>query len=195
MLSFYQKLATKLNEDPSAGKPDAPATKAASFKGTGERTDPPAKAPAPQHEGKEPAEEAVPEGAQTLEVDLFQSEARMVLFAQMSGVAKGTLDLTIDEETNTIIIQVQQSRPTLPPLPGGKEGDPPEKGLYTKQEIAWKNLYRKVYLPASFDSGETQAFLERGVLIVVLPSKRPGMGKKLSIVEIPDEKPASPIQK
>jgi HSP20 family molecular chaperone IbpA len=189
MLSFYQKLATKLNENTPSAPVDAPAQKMASFKGSGERVDAPAQAAAPAKE------EEAPDGTDPLEVDLFQSETRMVLFFPMSGVAKETLDLTLDEESNTIIIQVTQMRPALPPLPGAKEGEAPEKGRYVKQEVGWKNLYRKVYLPASFDSGESQAFLEKGVLIVVLPSKRPGAGKKLSVTEIPDEKHGAPIQK
>jgi len=186
MLSFYQKLSSKLNE----GEPAAPAeatAKSVSFKATGERVSQPA-APANAEPAVQPQTEELPEGTDPLDVDLFQSEARMVLFLPMIGVAKSDVDLTIDEEANTVIVQVTQKRPALPPLPGAPEGSEPEKGLYAKQEIKWKNLYRKVYLPAPFDAGEANAILEKGVLVVVLPAKKPGAGKKLAIKELMDEK-------
>lgn len=186
MLSFYQKLASKLNEAGLTTQqitPGAP-PRGVSFKATGERNDAPqgAAQPAP---AATPVE-AAPEGTDPLDVDLFQSEGRMVIFAQMAGATKDDFEITIDEEANTLIIHATQKRPTLPPLPH-KEGEPEEKGRYIKQETKWKNLYRKVYLPAPFDSGEAEAVLDHGVLVIALPTKKPGMGKKLAVKEILDE--------
>ena len=66
-------------------------------------------------------------------------------------------------------------------MKGGKEGEPPEKGIYTKQEVKWRSLYRKIYLPAPFDGGEAEATFNNGVLMITLPAKHPGVGKKLVV--------------
>ncbi len=206
MLSFYQKLANKLNET-GAGSPqdaagNAPAPAGAAprgvfFKATGERNgaaDAPGAIPASAGAALA-SKEAPPDGTEPLDVDLFQSDARMVVFAQMPGVAKNDFEITVDQEANTVTIQAAQKRPSLPPMPGIKEGAEAEKGMYVKQETKWKNLYRKVYLPSPFDGGEAGAFLDRGVLVVILPLKRPGTGKKLAVKEIADEKHEEPSGK
>lgn len=191
MGSFMQKLTTKLNE---VGAPMAqgsqPVASPANNAG-GVRTSPPAQQPGGTPASGQPAQppvDVIPEGVQSLAVDLFQSDARMVIFAQMPGVAMEGFDLTADEESNTLVIQATQKRPDMPPVPGVKKDAPPEKGRFAKQETTWVSLYRKVYLPAPFDIADTDAFLTKGVLVVVLPVKQPGAGKKLSVKEIPDEK-------
>ena len=186
MLSFYQKLAGKINAEESAAPRDPAPAKGVTYNATGERTSAKQDAPAAA-----PVAEATPDGADSLDVDLFQSESRMVVFAQMSGVMVGDFDIVLDEESNTLLIQATQKRPEVPHAKDVKEGAPAEKGRFTKQEVKWKTLYRKVYLPAPFDGGEAKAMLEKGVLIITLPAKQPGTGKKLVVREIPnDEHPA-----
>ena len=195
MLSFYQKLASKLNETGSgvSDPPPAGGARSASFKATGERVDPAAGAGTPPANGDGPAgaasagpqNDATPDGSDPLDVDLFQSDERMVIAAQLPGVPADGFSVTIDEESNTVVVEAEAKRPPLPPPPDGK--DDGEKGRYIKQEIKWRKLYRKVYLPGPFDAGMAKAFLSRGILTVVLPVKRPGTGKKLAVQELPDE--------
>ena len=142
-----------------------------------------------QSDSEPAATEDLPEGAEPLEVDLFQSESRMVLFVQMSGVSPDDFEITTDEEANILVIQATQKRPELPPvaiIPGSDT--PAEKGRFVKQEVKWKLLYRKVYLPAPFLGSEAAAIFVKGVLVVTLPVKRLGIGKKLVVKEIIDEK-------
>lgn len=203
MSSFYERLSSKLNDglgipDPPVGAPG----KTANFKATGERTNPTqdpsrptASAAVAAPATPVPAVETIPEGTEPLDIDLFQSEGRVVIFAQMAGVTKESLSVTIDEEGNTVTIEVTQKRPSLPaaasPADGVKEKkegeEGAEKGRYAKQEIKWRTYYRKVYAPMPFDGGEARAILSRGVLVVVLPAKKPGVGKKLAVKEILDE--------
>ncbi len=194
MLSFYQKLASKLNETGSgvSDPPPASGARSASFKATGERVDPlqggagaaPAGGGAPVAVAGAQSD-ATPDGSDPLDVELFQSDERMVIIAQLPGVPPDGFSVTIDEESNTVVVEAEEKRPPLPPLADGK--DDGEKGRYIKQEVKWRKLYRKVYLPGPFDAGMAKAFLSRGILTVVLPVKRPGTGKKLAVQELPDE--------
>ena len=180
MSSFYEKLSMKLQTEGALGdaKPQLPA-KSVTYSATGDRTEVKKEAtPAPA-----PAAEVVPDGTDPIDVDLFQSEVRMVIFMQIPGIPIEAFDISLSEESNTLIIEVTQKRPGLPPLKDAKEGDPVEKGLYVKQEIKWRSLYRKIYLPASFDASDTEAVLDKGILIITLPAKKPGAGKKLTVRE------------
>jgi HSP20 family molecular chaperone IbpA len=130
------------------------------------------------------AVEKAPDGTDPIDVDLFQSDSRMVVFLKASGVPASGFEITLSEESNTLTVEATQKRPALPALKDAKDGDQPEKGIYTKQEIKWKALYRKVYLPAPFDSGSAEVVLENGVLIITLPAKHPGVGKRLTVQEV-----------
>ncbi len=181
MSSFYEKLSVKFQDGgiSAPGTGTAPA-KTVTFNATGDRTSP-KKADVP---AATPPTDVTPDGADPIDVDLFQSETRTVVFMQLSGIPANELAVTVSEESNTIIVEAAQKRPGLPPLPGAKEGEPPEKGIYVKAEVKWRSLYRKIYLPAPFDISEATATLDKGVLIIVLPAKHPGVGKKMVVQEI-----------
>jgi HSP20 family molecular chaperone IbpA len=189
MSSFYEKLSMKLQgrgeEGGEGAKKDSPTSpKAVTYSATGEQ-----KASAKEDTlAIQPATDAAPDGTDPIDVDLFQSDSRMVVFAQVSGVSADDFDVTLSEESNTLTIEAVQKRPDLPTAKGAKEGDPPEKGIYVKQEVKWRSLYRKIYLPASFDGGEATAVFGEGVLVIVLPAKHPGIGKKLAVREVQSEK-------
>jgi HSP20 family molecular chaperone IbpA len=191
MVSFYEKLSAKLQgEESAAGPKDPPANgaKSVSYNAAGLKTGaPPAAAAKGDPPGDPPAEAPAPEGTDPLMVDLFQSETRMVVFVQVPGVTPHDFEVTADEEANTLLVRATQKRPDLPVPPAAPQGAQPEKGRFSKQEIKWGQLYRKVYLPAPFDVGATDSYLVHGVLVIVLPIRRPGTGKKLSIRELNEE--------
>jgi HSP20 family molecular chaperone IbpA len=184
MSSFYEKLSMRLQGDDDAGgdeKAVAP-PKSVTYTATGNKAvsikkDDPAQV-------MTPAVEKAPDGTDPIDVDLFQSDSRMVVFLKASGIPAGGFDITISEESNTLVVEATQKRPELPAIAVPKDGNPPEKGIYVKQEIKWKALYRKIYLPASFDGGAATATLGNGVLVVTLPAKHPGVGKKLIVQEV-----------
>src|SRR5579863_7620738 len=113
MLSFYQRLAEKLN-DGNAAAANAPASaKSVTYNAAGNRMAPAAPQQQPQAAANDPAaaaapQDPIPDGAEPLNVDLFQSESRMVLFVQMGGVATEDFELMLDEEANTLTIQATQ---------------------------------------------------------------------------------------
>ena len=184
MSSFYEKLSMKFQQggEAVAGIKDPSSPKSVTYSATGDRTSSsPKKDDSP---AGQPSNEAPPDGTDPIDVDLFQSDSRMVIFMQVSGVHADAFEITVNEESNTLVIEAVQKRPNLPAVPGAKEGEPPEKGIYVKQEVKWRSLYRKIYLPAPFDGSEIEANLDKGVLVITLPAKRPGAGKKLAVREI-----------
>lgn len=186
MLSFYQKLATKLNDgDPTEGAADTkPSQNVSPNAAVGKAV---SKADKPDPVASEPT----PEGTDSLDVDLFQSDSQMVIFIQMSGIGVDDLEVVADEDSNTLVVQATQKRPDIPPAPHAPAGAEPEKGRFVKQEVKWRALYRKIYLPASFNSSEAEVSLKKGILTVVLPVKHSGAGKKLVVKELLDEKKAA----
>ena len=167
-----------------SAKGPAPA-KSVTYRATGDRAATPAAGEAVS--AAPPDAEKPPEGTDPFDVDLFQSEARMVIFVPARGIPASGFSLSISDESNTLVVEATQKRPDLPPIAEQKDGVAPEKGIYSKQEIKWKSLYRKIYLPAPFDAGEATAVLTNGVLIVTLPAKHPGAGKTLTVTEAPKD--------
>ncbi len=198
MMSFYEKLSMKLQGEgaTATAKPvAASASRGVSYNAAGIKTQaaPPSNASAPAAADAPPAGAAqadvTPDGMDPLLVDLSQSETRMIVFAQVSGVAAKDLEVTADEESNTLLIQATQKRPATPLPPSVAPNAEPEKERFVKQEAKWGSFYRKVYLPEQFDSSQAQTFLDHGVLIVVLPIRKPGEGKKLLVQESRNEAP------
>lgn len=116
------------------------------------------------------------------DVDIFQSETRLVIFAQAGGMAPEDIDITLDEEAHTLVIRGIQKRPEAPAMRGAVEAD---RGKFIKQECSWRSYYRKVFLSASVDADNAESFFQRGVLIISLPIKKVGEGKKLKVEETP----------
>lgn len=183
MSSFYEKLSMKLQggDGPQENGKDPAPTKSVTYRATGDRTAPASAGEAAS--AAQPVAEKPPEGTDPFDVDLFQSESRMVIFIPARGIPAAGFSLTISDESNTLVVEATQKRPDLPPIVNGKDGAPAEKGIYSKQEIKWKSLYRKIYLPAPFDASDATAVLANGVLIVTLPAKHPGAGKALTVKE------------
>jgi HSP20 family molecular chaperone IbpA len=189
MSSFYEKLSMKLQETdpPLPGGQGPSGVKSVTYRATGDRTAPDNAVDATAAAAAQPAE-AAPDGTDSIDVDLFQSDARIIVIMPLAGIPASACSIVLDEESNTMTVEAVQRRPNLPLLAGtSKEDASVEKGIYAKQEIKWKSLYRKVYLPASFDSGSSEAFLRNGILMVVLPTKHPGAGKKLVVQEVVDK--------
>src|SRR5579871_5769581 len=154
MASFYEKLSMKLQNEGTAasGVQSPPAQqKSVTYNVANGKAAPQNAAPAAA-----PAVEVQPDGTDPLGIDLFQSESRMVVFVQASGVLIEDFEITADEESNTLLLQATQKRPAVPLPKGATEL---EKGRFTRTEIKWDVLYRKVYLPEPFDSGGAEALI------------------------------------
>jgi HSP20 family protein len=94
-------------------------------------------------------------------VDIFSSESEMVVLADMPGVQKSELDITIDHDE--LIIE-------------GKAAGRAE----AESSLPW-GYYRKFKLKTAFDRERIKARIEGGILRVTLPKAASEKAHKVSI--------------
>lgn len=96
-----------------------------------------------------------------LDVDVFQTDASIFIYALVPGCASE--DVTISIEGNADIVRIEGNRRR--PKPGGRGS----KGHLTTKECVWGEFYRRIVLPAPIDIQNADASVENGVLILKLP--------------------------
>ena len=89
-------------------------------------------------------------------VDVVENENNIVLKAEIPGVDKKDIDITIRDNTATIQGKVRKEEKS-------------EKGEYHRCEISNSSFSRTVALPAEIDAKQTTAKFENGVLTITLP--------------------------
>ena len=92
-------------------------------------------------------------------VDVVDREKEVVVRAQLPGVKKGDLDVSIAERTLTIKGSTRTEQ---------KE----EKDNFFRQEIRSGSFSKSVLLPADVDAGKSEASFKDGVLELHLPKRR-----------------------
>jgi HSP20 family protein len=96
---------------------------------------------------------------QTPAVDVVDREKEVVVRAQLPGVKKSDLDVSIAERTLTIKGSTRTEQ---------KE----EKDNFFRQEIRTGSFSKSVLLPADVDAGKAEASFKDGVLELHLPKRR-----------------------
>jgi HSP20 family protein len=89
-------------------------------------------------------------------VDIVDRDRELVLRAQVPGVEKKDLEVTMTDTMVTIEGSVHQEE---------KE----KKGDYFRRECAWGTFTRSIALPCEVDSAKATATLEDGMLVLHLP--------------------------
>jgi HSP20 family protein len=92
-------------------------------------------------------------------VDVVDRDKEIVVRAQLPGVKKSDLDVSIAERILTIKGSTRKEE---------KE----EKDNFFRQEIRTGSFSRSVQLPADVDAGKAQATFKDGVLELLLPKRR-----------------------
>jgi HSP20 family protein len=92
-------------------------------------------------------------------VDVVDRDKEVVVRAQLPGVKKGDVDVSIADRILTIKASTRKEE---------KE----EKDNFFRQEIRTGSLSRSVQLPADVDAGKAQATFKDGVLELQLPKRR-----------------------
>jgi HSP20 family protein len=101
-------------------------------------------------------------------IDLIDKENELIINADLPGIEKGNLVLTIKD--NQLEISAER-----------KEEAEEKKEGYLKKERIYSRYYRKLQLPTEVDEEKTKATFKNGVLEVVMPKKAGKKGKKIKI--------------
>ena len=105
----------------------------------------------------------------TIKMDVAETEAGYTVHAELPGVKKDDINVTI--EGNQVTIAAEVKREVTP-----KEGD-----STLRSERYYGSVYRSFTLPAELDETASVAKFENGVLELALPRKAGNVGKKLAI--------------
>lgn len=93
-------------------------------------------------------------------VDVVDRDTEILVRAELPGVSKDDLDITLAEDTVTIKASTRQE---------SKE----EKGDYLRREITQGSFSRTIPLPAAVQGDEARASFKDGVLELTLPKAAP----------------------
>ena len=102
-------------------------------------------------------------------IDVTENEREFVVHAELPGVAKDAIQVTIEGDQVTIAAEVKRETER-------KEG---ERVLRTERYAG--SLFRSFTLPAELDEQASEARFDAGVLELKLAKKAPAAGRKLTI--------------
>ena len=108
------------------------------------------------------------EGMEAMRADLIDRENEVVIRAEMPGVAKGDVDITLGDDTITL-------RGTV------KEHEEKEDDYYYYRERREDEFARTFSLPAAVDGTKVKATYEDGLIQVVLPKLETAKKQKIEI--------------
>ncbi len=108
------------------------------------------------------------EGVIVPNIELYDRKNELVLRAELPGVDKKDIDLTITENNLTIKGEVKRKEEI-------KEED------YYVSEIRYGSFSRTIPLPIEIDSEKAKATFKDGVLEIVLPKKEEAKPKEIKV--------------
>ena len=101
-------------------------------------------------------------------VDVIDRDTEIVVRAEVPGIDKKDLDISLSDNLLTIKGQIRTEK---------KE----EKGDYHRHEISSSSFARSVTLPAAVDTSKANAALKDGVLEINLPKLESSKRRNISI--------------
>lgn len=113
-------------------------------------------------------DETGPFEGRTPKVDMLDRESEYVVRAELPGVKKEDIEVTLTE--NTVTIEASTSH---------EEHE--EKGKYYRREMSRGEFRRALTLPGSVDDARASAAFKDGVLELTLPKTEPAAGKKVEV--------------
>ena len=105
-----------------------------------------------------------------LAVDVYQTDAELVIQSTIAGVKTENLDISI--EADTVLIR-------------GNRPEPPEQGEknYFYQECYWGPFSRQIILPEETDPSRAEAVMKEGVLTIRIPKIEREKKRKITVKE------------
>jgi len=99
-----------------------------------------------------------------LDVDVFQTDNMIVVYAQASGADMSDINVSIEGDADIVLIEGRRLRPENLAFPKKK----PDGAFFT-EECVWGEFYRRIILPESVDIEHADAKIKNGVLVLILP--------------------------
>lgn len=110
-----------------------------------------------------------PEGGVVVpNIDMYDRKSEIVLKAELPGVERDKIDLTITRDAITIKGEIR------------REEEVREEDYYSR-EISYGNFTRSVTLPAEVESEKAKATFKDGILEIVLPKKEEAKPREIRV--------------
>lgn len=129
------------------------------------------------------AEETALDKIVQLNVDVFQTDDLIVVYAQAAGADLTDIQVSIEGDADIVLIEGRRLRPEFLAFPKQK----PDGALFT-EECVWGDFYRRIILPESVDIDKAEAKIKNGVLVLVLPLLRADEKAKVQLKITKDSK-------
>jgi len=119
-----------------------------------------------------------------LDVDVFQSDDLIVIYAQAAGTELADVHVSIEGDADIVLIEGRRLRPEFLAFPKKKP-----VGAFATEECVWGEFYRRIILPESVDIEKADAKIKNGVLVLSLPLMKPEEKQKVQLKITPAAKP------
>ena len=114
--------------------------------------------------------ELMPFEVRTPRVDLIDRESELLVRAEIPGVKKDDLDVSVSDDNVTIRGEV-------------KHETAEEEGEYYHREMTYGSFYRTIALPAGVDTEKCKVTFKDGILEMKLPKLEAAKRRKIEIEE------------
>lgn len=111
-----------------------------------------------------------------LDVDVYQTDDLIVVYAQAAGADMNDINVSIEGDADIVLIEGRRLRPEFLAFPKKKVD-----GAYFTEECVWGDFYRRIILPESVDIEHAEAKIRNGVLVLVLPLLKPEEKEKVKL--------------
>ena len=111
-----------------------------------------------------------------LDVDVYQTDDLIVVYAQASGTDLADIHVSIEGDADIVLIEGRRLRPEFLAFPKKKPD-----GAFVTEECVWGDFYRRIILPESVDIEQADAKIKNGVLVLTLPLMRPDEKAKVQL--------------
>lgn len=122
------------------------------------------------------AEETAVDKVAQLNVDVYQTERMIVVYAQSAGADMTDVHVSIEGDADIVLIEGKRIRPEYIVFPKKVV-----KGTFVAEECVWGDFYRRIILPESVDIDKAEAKIKNGVLILVLPLLKPSEKERVQL--------------
>lgn len=129
------------------------------------------------------AEETAVDKVAQLDVDVYQTEHLIVIYAQAAGADMNDVHVSIEGDADIVLIEGRRTRPEYLVFPKKKVD-----GAYFTQECLWGDFYRRIILPESIEIEKAEAKIKNGVLILMLPLLKPEEKERVKLKVTRDQR-------